>query len=102
MECFGPAMNRQLGPRHLGEAPAAPRPTSAGGAVIETEGRNVLMREKKKMSEILEIRARHLNQTIKPSDAPSSKSQQSKIFILAPKMFGMPLSWRALFFVLFF
>lgn len=54
------------------------------------------------MSEILEIRARYFNQTIKPSDAPSSKSQQSKIFILAPTMFGMPLSWRALFFVLFF
>lgn len=48
MECFGPAMNRQLGPGHLGEAPAAPRPTSAGGAVIETEGRNVLMGEKEK------------------------------------------------------
>lgn len=59
------------------------------------------------MSEILSTRARYLNQTSKPSNAPSSKSQKKQmravqIFILAPTIFGMPLSWRAVFFVLFF
>lgn len=61
-------------------------------------------RKEKKMSEILSTRARYLNQTSKPSNLlPRVKQMRAvQIFILAPTIFGMPLSWRAVFFVLFF